>query len=154
MHVRRHLPRLIFRSVEMFLLLMPRSFEVFSPACGCPFLLFHKLEHIYYPDQLKFFLPACGVVHSFLLQDEIFYWSRAQIFEFILVFNLLPPRRFETFVSHSSGSRSLNRGSCCTPKFALFLCAISYQGRLFRRLKNQEKLKSFHCFEVIKSRAC
>src|SRR3954469_9095997 len=65
MQVRRHLPRLIPRSVEMFLLLMPRSFEVFSPACGCPFLPFHKLEHIYYPDQLKFFPPARGVVHSF-----------------------------------------------------------------------------------------
>src|SRR3954471_2397549 len=60
MQVRRHLQRLILRSVEMFLLLMPRSFEVFSPACGCPFLLFHKLEHTYYPDQLKFFPLLAG----------------------------------------------------------------------------------------------
>src|SRR3954471_20159164 len=60
MQVRRHLPRLIFRLVEMFLLLIIRSFEVFSPACGCPFLLFHKLEHIYCPDQLKFFPPLAG----------------------------------------------------------------------------------------------
>src|SRR3954471_10688674 len=65
MQVRRHLLRLIPRSVEMFLLLMPRSFEVFSPTCGCPFLLFHKLEHIYYPDQLKFF--PCSRGGTFLL---------------------------------------------------------------------------------------
>src|SRR3954464_16065490 len=34
MHVRRHLLRLILRSVEMFLLLMPRSFEVFPLPVG------------------------------------------------------------------------------------------------------------------------
>src|SRR3954467_3379708 len=39
MQVRRHLQRLIFRSVEMFLLLMPRSFEVFPLPVGARSLL-------------------------------------------------------------------------------------------------------------------
>src|SRR4051812_488878 len=34
MHVRRHLLRLILRSAEMFLLLIPRSFEVFPLPVG------------------------------------------------------------------------------------------------------------------------
>ena len=38
-----------------------------------------------------------------------------------LVFNHLPPSDYErrTSQSKSSGLRRLNRGSCCTPKFAL-----------------------------------
>ena len=38
-----------------------------------------------------------------------------------LVFNHLSPSSHERRIrqSHSSGSRRLNRGSCCTPKFAL-----------------------------------
>src|SRR3954467_7746375 len=64
----RHLLRLMPRSVEMFLLLMPRSIEVFSPCLwGCLFLLIASWSLFNYPDQLKFFLPACGVVHSFFI---------------------------------------------------------------------------------------
>src|SRR3954468_6777580 len=128
----------------MCLLLMPRSIEVFSPLpVGLLVPSYRKLELLNYLGQSKFFSP-CLRGGTFLL---IARWNLLLIksANFRVHSSIQPPSTstVQTSVSHSSGSRSLNRGSCCTPKFALFLCAISYQGRLFHRLKIKKNNKEF-----------
>src|SRR3954471_76516 len=110
--------------MKAYLFLMPRSIEVFSPCLrGGTFLLIARWN-------LLLIKSANFRVHSGIQSPST--------------------STVQTSVSHSSGSRSLNRGSCCTPKFALFIRAISYERRLFRLPKIKKKLKEFLLFEVIK----
>src|SRR3954463_13842177 len=105
MHVRRHLLRLILRSVEMFLLLMPRSFEVFSPACGCPFLLWVPV-------------PPFSQVEVLSRSIEVFSpCSRGGTFLLITKWNLLliKSANFRVHFGIQSPSTSTVRNFCFSP---------------------------------------